>query len=94
MIMIIIIIIIEKVLRDANYSNQKHHKQQKLQKNNKKAERTTITRKQNGGRKAIMWIFQATNKRNLTLDNSDLAKNFKKFLYRESTNNFRLFHYL
>ena len=59
-----------KVLGNTDYSDQKQHRQHKDQQNNNKL-KTKI------GRKAIVRIFQVTNKRNLTRKDQDMSKKGK-----------------
>ena len=61
---------IKKNKEKANYSDQKQHKQYRGQQNNN-------NKRKQMSRKAIVWTIQATNHRNLTQENFDMAKKGK-----------------
>ena len=74
---------INKEPRKSNYSDKKQHKQHKDQQNNYNLDKKM-------GRKTNVWIFQATNKRNLTLEALETAK--KRETLREKMNFFKWQH--
>ena len=62
----------KKAQRKTNYNDQKHHRQHK-HKQNKNNQKTKIRRK------TTVRTFQATNKRNLTRKDLDMAKKEKSY---------------